>query len=219
MIITFSGVDGCGKSTLISLLKDELSDCSNRTIILKRSRPSFLPILSSFVYGRVIAEKRAESKLPRKGDNNSRFFSYLRFFYYLTDYIFGGFLLKLKFPRHKYVLIYDRYYFDYIVDPKRFNLIINEKFIKFIYNLFIPKADVNIFILTNEDVVLSRKNELERDDIIYLNNSFSRLFLANGEKKGFYILDNTNLSLVIATEEIIKILRHDKKTFLLFNKA
>lgn len=218
MIITFSGVDGCGKSTLISLLKDKLSAYSNQQVILRRSRPSYLPILSSFVLGKTKAEERAGIMLPRKGHNKSVVSSYIRFFYYLSDYIVGGFLLRLKYPHNKYVILYDRYYFDYIVDPKRFNLVIDQKFVNLIYKLFIPKAEVNFFVFCNEELVLTRKNELQRNEIVDLNEGFGQLFNRNGVSNGFYVVENLDSPIENAVEEIINILKNDKKSFLLFSK-
>ena len=57
-IISFSGVDGAGKSTLLAETSDIISEKYRRKVVILRHRPSILPILSSFRYGK----KRGRTK-------------------------------------------------------------------------------------------------------------------------------------------------------------
>ncbi len=48
LIVTFSGVDGAGKSTIIELAKKNIQKKYRKKLVVLRHRPSVLPILSSF---------------------------------------------------------------------------------------------------------------------------------------------------------------------------
>ena len=58
-IMTFSGVDGSGKSTIIQNVKEKLEGKYRRNVVILRHRPSVLPILSSYKHGR-----KRPNKLP-----------------------------------------------------------------------------------------------------------------------------------------------------------
>jgi putative protein kinase ArgK-like GTPase of G3E family len=47
LILTFSGVDGAGKSTILSEFKDRLEKKYRKKVVVIRHRPSILPILSA----------------------------------------------------------------------------------------------------------------------------------------------------------------------------
>jgi thymidylate kinase len=172
--ISFSGVDGAGKTTVLKLLLEKLSLAGFKVVEL-RSRPSTLPILSSFIYGRAMAEKRATESLPRQGKNSSRVNSWLRYSYYLIDYIFGQFYVYLRYTRRGYIVVYDRFYFDYIVDPKRANLVLNKSIAKF-FLYFIKQPVVNVFLYAPPEIILSRKRELGADEIKALTDNYLTLF-------------------------------------------
>ena len=130
IVITFSGVDGAGKSTILDEVNEMLkSKFRQRTVVL-RHRPSLLPILSSIRHGKAKAEEKTREHLPRQGKNSSALSSFLRFMYYYTDYIFGQFYIYFKYTLRGYTVLYDRYYFDFIIDSKRSNIVLSRKFMK-----------------------------------------------------------------------------------------
>lgn len=179
-VITFSGVDGAGKTTILREFAQLLENEYEVEVVEFRQRPSFLPILSSFRYGKKTAEQKATFDPPRIGTNSSRVSSYIRFFYYLADYLLGQWLVRWKYRSKKFVILYDRYFFDYIADPKRANIIINQSFALFCYR-FVFKPEVNIFLYASPEVVLSRKQELDASAISELTDRYMRLF-SNFEK-------------------------------------
>ncbi|MBK7967152.1 MAG: hypothetical protein IPK10_19020 [Bacteroidetes bacterium] len=135
--ITFSGVDGAGKSTIIEEVNEVLkSKFRQRTVIL-RHRPSLLPILSSWRHGKENAERKTRERLPRQGTNTSVLSSFLRFMYYYLDYVFGQFYIYFKYTLRGYTVLYDRYYFDFIIDAKRSNIVLSKKFMKWGYHLIL----------------------------------------------------------------------------------
>lgn len=192
-IITFSGVDGAGKSTLIEYVNKELKSYGYR-VIKKRSRPEILPILSTFKYGKKSAENRATVALPRLGGNTSRITSFLRFAYYFIDYVLGQTFIKIKYRSHKDIVIYDRYYFDYIVDPIRANIVLPKNFIKFFYS-FIDKPDLNIFLFAPSYEIFKRKNELDEKTINILSESYKKLFtnLDKNREERYVIIENISI--------------------------
>ena len=186
-LITFSGVDGAGKSTIIEAVKTELEKKHRRRIIVIRHRPSILPIISAWKYGKKGAEERSISTLPRQGKNSSKLSSFIRFAYYLCDYIIGQWIIHFRYVRKNTIVLYDRYYFDFINDSRRSNIALNPSFTEKFYFL-IKKPEFNYFLWAAPDVILKRKQELDKDTIITLTNQYTELFarLQNADKKHIY---------------------------------
>ena len=197
-IISFSGVDGAGKTTVLRIVKDKLS-AGGLELVELRSRPSILPILSSLKYGKKKAEENASISLPRKGKNNSKLSSYLRFFYYLTDYVLGQFYIDLRYTRRGYVVMYDRFYFDYIVDPLRANLVINHRVARFFFR-FIKEPHLNIFLYAPVETITHRKQELDSSAILELTQGYMSLFeqLERNSNSKYLCVQNIELSETIS---------------------
>jgi thymidylate kinase len=175
-IITFSGVDGAGKSTVIEHMHTLLTKNLRKDVVLLRHRPSILPILSAWTKGKDEAEKIAASTLPRTGKNSSILSSALRFLYYYTDYLLGQFYILTKYVLRGKVVLYDRYYFDFIADPKRSNLTLPQSLAKLGYKLLL-KPRFNFFLYADAETILSRKQELNHADINQLTQRYLNLFL------------------------------------------
>ncbi len=174
-LVSFSGVDGAGKSTILEETRVLLSKKFRKKTVVIRHRPSLLPILSSFIYGKKQAEKRTTSRLPRTGNNSSSLNSLFRFCYYFADYIFGRSYIFLKYQIRNYIVLYDRYYFDFIIDPKRTNLKMNQDLPKWLYR-FIQKPKINFFLYAPTEIILERKQELTSEDIQTLTKDYQSLF-------------------------------------------
>ena len=173
--ITFSGVDGAGKSTIIENIKLILEKKYRKPIVVLRHRPSILPIISAWKYGKKNAEKISVEKLPRTGTNTNIFSSLARFSYYYLDYFIGQIYIYFKYTSRGYVVLYDRYYFDFINDAKRSNIILPEIVISSLY-FFIIKPKFNFFLYAPTAIILNRKKELEPKTIQELNNKYLHLF-------------------------------------------
>ena len=200
-IISFSGVDGAGKTTVIETLKKEITEKFRKPIVVIRHRPSLLPILSSYKYGKEEAEQRVASTLPRQGKNKSFVSSWLRFAYYLFDYLVGQVYVYFKYVLRGYVVLYDRYYFDFINDSRRTNLEIDPEIARRIY-IFIYKPKLNIFLYASPEVILTRKQELSSEDIVMLTEKFKVLFSRFSKKfshSKYICVENHDLSKTIDT--------------------
>ena len=182
--MTFSGVDGAGKSTIIKNVKEQLEKKYRRNVVVLRHRPSILPILSSYRYGKEKAEQRAAQSPPRKGNNKNKLTSILRFFYYYSDYLLGQFYVNVRYLWRGYVVVYDRYYFDFIVDSKRSNIEIPKSIPTFLYR-FVNHPKLNLFLYACPETIRERKKELDFDSIGELTESYTSHFLKSLKRKAF----------------------------------
>ena len=200
MMLSFSGVDGAGKSTILGEMRELLQKKYRRKVVVLRHRPGLLPILSAWKYGKEEAEKKILSSLPRKGDNRSRLSSFFRFGYYYADYLLGQFLIYTKYILRGYVVLYDRYYFDFIVDGKRSNILLRPSFIRQLYR-FVYKPQLNVFLYAAPEVILKRKQELTAGDIAHLTQHYKTLFHRMGTQQQYICIENTDKQ---ATMELIE---------------
>lgn len=195
IIVSFSGVDGAGKSTVLDNVQNLLQHKYRHKTIILRHRPGLFPILSSMLHGKKKAEKITRDNLPRKGTNEGFISSLFRFGYYYLDYLLGQVVVYFKYTLRGYTVLYDRYYFDFIIDPKRSNIKLPKALLKFGY-YFITKPEVNIFLYANSDIILSRKKEMNEADIKLLTNEYQELFeeFSKSHKKQQYLsINNTNI--------------------------
>lgn len=192
-IITFTGVDGVGKTTLLEEVEQTLIRHHGEKVIRLRHRPGILPIISAWRYGKAAAEKRSVSRLPRQGNNTSNWQSYLRFIYYYSDYLIGQYWVKARYCFLGYTVLYDRYYFDFIVDGKRSNIQMNTAFPLRLYR-YLLKPQLNFFFFADTNTILNRKKELSEEDIESLTQAYSQLFTSLKEKAvhTYHLIKNDN---------------------------
>lgn len=200
LIITFSGVDGAGKSTIINDFRSLLGDKYRKKVVVLRHRPSLLPIISAWRYGKTKAEQKSLAQLPRQGKNKSQISSYLRFTYYYLDYLLGQFYVWAKYLVPGYIVLYDRYYFDFIVDGRRSNINIGSFLPKKLYP-FIMKPKLNCFLYADAATILKRKQELHPSVIDSLTQHYQALFEEFSEKyAGTYLsINNVDKSSTLYT--------------------
>lgn len=200
-IITFSGVDGVGKSTVISEVSELIEKRYRRPVKVLRHRPSLLPILSVFTKGKEKAHQDIVNSLPRQGKNDHFFSSLLRFTYYYADYIIGQFIIYLKYVLRGKIVLYDRFYFDFIADSKRSNIKLPEGITENGYHLLL-KPKFNFFLYAAPEKILGRKKELSYHSICDLTASYGRLFskLEKKDPKIKYLsIENNDLDTTLGT--------------------
>jgi thymidylate kinase len=201
MVITFSGVDGAGKSTVIENLKQRIEKQLRKRVVVLRHRPSLLPILSAWTKGKAVAEKEAASKLPRQGENKSKISSLLRFGYYYSDYLIGQWYIMFKYVLRGYVVLYDRYYFDFINDSRRSNIELPSFITQFGYML-VKEPDLNFFLYAKPELILSRKKELDKNTIEELTTKYLELFSKLNKKRivqKYIPIENIELDITLRT--------------------
>ena len=200
-IVTFSGVDGAGKSTLIEITKQRIDKQLRKPVVVLRHRPSLLPIMSAWTMGKDAAEQKAANTLPRQGENKSTISSLLRFSYYYADYVLGQFYVYFKYVLRGKVVLYDRYYFDFINDSRRSNINLPTWVTSLGYKL-IMKPHVNFFLYADAETILSRKQELDEETIMSLTTKYLDLFekLNSKDKAKAYVpINNIDLTTTVST--------------------
>lgn len=179
--ITFSGVDGAGKSTIIETVRYQLEKQLRKPVVVLRHRPSLFPILSVWTKGKERAHLEVVSSLPRQGNNTSFISSFVRFSYYFLDYVLGQFVVYCKYVLRGYIVIYDRYYFDFINDSKRSNIVLPKSISRIGYR-FLLKPEFNFFLFADSQTILRRKKELNSETIEVLTQEYQLLFDALQQK-------------------------------------
>lgn len=195
-VMTFSGVDGAGKSTVISEISNLIEKRYRRPVKVLRHRPSLLPILSVWVKGQEQAHLDVVSSLPRQGSNNNSVSSLMRFFYYYTDYIIGQFIIYLKYVLRGKIVLYDRYYFDFIADARRSNINLPKSVTESGY-FFLLKPKFNFFLYATPEKILSRKKELSYRSVCHLTTEYSKLFSRLGKQNDsvkYIAIENNDLT-------------------------
>jgi thymidylate kinase len=201
LVITFSGVDGAGKTTIIGKVKTRLESQYRKEVVLLRHRPGILPILSAMKHGKQAAEQIASVTMPRKGKNKSVLSSLARFAYYFADYMVGQVYVYFKYVLRGKIVLYDRYYFDFINDAKRSNIQLNRCFLKALY-LFVFKPKLNFFLYADSATILARKKEMIAPEIDQLTILYKNLFgqMSKQYKTSHYtIIENKHLEVTLNT--------------------
>lgn len=210
--VTFSGIDGAGKSTVIEIVKERIARRTRRRVVVLRHRPSILPILSVWRHGRESALQKAAASLPTTTSASSNLSSLFRFAYYYTDYFLGQFYVFFRHILRGEVVIYDRFYFDFINNPERSNLKLSTRFTSLFYT-FLLKPDYNFFLYAPVDVIYARKQELSKGIMQTIMNRYLGFFSKASVQapKRYVSVQNLDLKQTIAqVESIIFGDRHEK---------
>lgn len=197
--ISFTGADGAGKTTIIEFIQDRISPVYGKCTEYFHFRPLLIPNLGEAAHSAGLKkEVDREYDKPHRGAKSSVLSSFVRLCYYTADYILG-FWVRVK-PHCKItkVVIFDRYYTDVIVDSRRSSIHLNTRFLYLWGWLFVPKMNYNFLITADTDVILSRKQELDRSGIERINSKMDYL----SDKRGYYLVQNNGT----ADEAVEKIL-------------
>lgn len=199
LLISFSGPDGCGKTTVIEMLQKKLA--VNEPYLF-HFRPGLLPNLGDAAHkAKLIRHVDRNYDQPHRASKKGFFNSLLRLGYYLCDYS-GGYLIKiLPLRQRKQIVFFDRYFTDIIVDSERSSIFLSYKFLACLRH-FIPQCQYNFLFRVEPKTIYSRKQELSIED---MNRIYLRLdYLANHDKSYYWI--NNNGTPEEAVEQIVNIL-------------
>jgi thymidylate kinase len=185
IIVSFMGVDGSGKSTLIELLKKKLKN-KFRKIKYIHLRPYLILLDKSTVQANPHKSKKTWPIL----------LNFFRILYWLIIYRFFFYLFG---NNSNQLIIFDRYAHDLMIDPIRykFNLPIN--IAKFILDLF-PNPNLWIVVNAPIKVLEKRKKELPTKEL----KRQIRTYLNFAKQRKNSIVVNTNNSVQSCLSLIIK---------------
>ena len=167
MFLAIYGPDGVGKSTLIEKIKVNKNNLGYELITLYHFKPGFLPNRSQ------ITQNSSHSVVggrPYVKPNYPSHIVFIKLLYYFLDYL----LLHIKtlLTSKNHLIIFDRYFLDLLIDSKRSRIGGQKTLIKFLY-FFIPKPDIQIYLVGDASEIRQRKPELTVDEINELVQGYS----------------------------------------------
>ncbi|MFR9567911.1 MAG: hypothetical protein SNJ09_03730 [Rikenellaceae bacterium] len=185
--LAFTGADGAGKTTIIDMIEREMSAVYGKATEYYHFRPLLIPNLGEAAHSAGIKkEVDREYDKPHRGAKSGVVSSFVRLCYYTLDYLLGYWVKVKPVARITKLVIFDRYYNDVIVDSRRSSIHLNVKFLYLWGRLFVPKMRYNFLITADPDVILKRKQELDREGIVSINTKMEYL----ATKRGYYMIMN-----------------------------
>ena len=185
IIVSFMGVDGSGKSTLIELLRKKLKN-KFRKIKYIHLRPYLILLDKSTVQANPHKSKKTWPIL----------LNFFRILYWLIIYRFFFYLFG---NNSNQLIIFDRYAHDLMIDPIRYKFNLPIRISKFILNLF-PNPSLWIVLNAPIKVLEKRKKELPTKEL----KKQIRSYLNFAKQRKNSIVVNTNNSVQSCLSLIIK---------------
>ena len=185
IVISFMGVDGSGKSTLIELLRKKLKN-KFKKIKYVHLRPYLILLDKSTVQANPHKTKKTWPIL----------LNFIRILYWLIIYRLFFYLFANK-PRQ--LIIFDRYADDLMIDPIRYKFNLPNRITKFILNFF---PNPSLWIVLNAPIkeLEKRKKELPTKEL----KKQIRIYLNFAKQRKNSIVINTNNSVQSSLSLIIK---------------
>jgi thymidylate kinase len=163
MIVSFSGIDGAGKSTQISEFEEWLRQCGVRTLLLTFwDDVVVMPRIREFVSHRIFRGDKGigspQKPIHRRDKNvTSLPVSAMRFFLYSADAVNLSLRVRKARRMNADVLIFDRYIYDELANLP-FSRGLSRAFTWLILKLA-PKPDIAYVIDADPAMAFSRKPE------------------------------------------------------------
>ena len=185
LVVSFMGVDGSGKSTLIDQLKKKLSNNYNKIKYL-HLRPYFILSDKSTVNSNPHAKKKSKAQLQSLIQILIWLFMYRVFFY-------------INLRKKNNLIIFDRYAHDLLIDKVRYGHNLPKKITKYILNLF-PEPNLWVILKAPIKVIEIRKKELSKKELIRQMKSYINF----AKKKNNSITLDTRKKIKINVSLIVK---------------
>ena len=174
--LSISGPDGCGKTTVIDILKAQLESVfGERSVHYRHFRPATLPRIASIAKSaKAIDDIDEDYQNPHRAKPSGLFGSLARAAYYWFDYQLGYFSETLGRLMRREVVMFDRYIFDMVADPGRSRIALPDRVLRNLARLTI-RPRFAFYIRVPAKVVRERKQELPLETIQDLNLRYQDL--------------------------------------------
>jgi thymidylate kinase len=183
--IVILGPDGCGKSTIITGLFNNL-----KNVFRRQQYYHLMP--------KKIKQKKTNTK-PHESPPYSFIASQIKLIFLILSYNLGHIRVLIKLIKSTLV-VFDRYFDDIFVDKIRFRYRGAKIFLN-IASLFIPKPDIYFYLDAPAEVIYGRKKELTIEEINKQRKKYKTLI--KNKKSGYLINANQEPSKVISDIEKI----------------
>ena len=100
--------------------------------------------------------------------------SFIRMLYYWLDYLLGVPILLRKEVHYERYSIYDRYIYDFLIDPARSRISL-PRWLRMLFVKTVVQPQIVFVLQASADVIYSRKQELDREEIERQLTEFGRL--------------------------------------------
>ncbi|WP_189362031.1 hypothetical protein [Algibacter mikhailovii] len=198
--ITFLGVDGSGKTTIINNITPLLTEAVHNEVHYEHMRPNFLPSIASILKKE---EHVGTVANPHEKKESGFIGSIFRLFYYSMDYIIGYWLkVYPSLVRKPSLWIFDRYFYDYLIDPKRGRIKLPSWIIKMI-KVFVPSPNLIICLGGKPEILYDRKKELPLKEVkaqVLTLKAFS-----NKVKNAYWI--DTSKTIETTINEVVELIK------------
>ena len=185
IVLSFMGVDGAGKTTLINLLKKKVKKNFSKIRYI-HLRPYFF-----------LLDTRNTVSNPHKNKEKSfAIISFFKILYWLI--VYRIYFIFLRFKKGE-LIIFDRYAHDLSIDKIRYQFNLSKKLTKLLLNFF-PEPNLWVHLEASISKIEKRKKELPRNELQKQLRDY-RYFFKN--KKNSIKINtnyqlNKNLNLIIS---------------------
>jgi thymidylate kinase len=184
VFVAILGPDGVGKSTLAAHLIQALGPAFRRHDLF-HWRPEF-----------VLRRDRSSVSLPHQQRQRSSALSAAHLFAHLLDYMLGYYFVIRPALARSGLVVFDRYYHDLAVDPKRYRYG-GPKWLARALRWLVPQPDLILILDAPEEVTLSRKQEVPRDELQRQRRSYLEWL---GRFSSSHVIDANHLQSQVTAE-------------------
>lgn len=175
--IAVEAPDGTGKTTFINALIERLQKyyvCDEGRFCVHHFRPNILPNLGELGEKAKLMKQDTNFTVPHRKKPAGFMSSFIRMLYYWLDYLLGVPILLRKEVHYERYSIYDRYIYDFLIDPARSRISL-PRWLRMLFVKTVVQPQIVFVLQASADVIYSRKQELDREEIERQLTEFGRL--------------------------------------------